>query len=40
MCRNKYENVLPANWLWKRGFNVLLFDFRNHGASDDDEYDN
>jgi pimeloyl-ACP methyl ester carboxylesterase len=36
MCRNKFENIVPANMLYRRGFNLLLFDFRNHGLSGDD----
>ena len=36
MCKSKYEVVLPANMLFKMGFNVMLIDMRNHGFSDPD----
>jgi len=37
MCKSKYEVLLPANMLWKMGFNVMVIDMRNHGNSDPDK---
>jgi uncharacterized protein len=32
--RSKATYLLMANWFWKAGYNVFMFDFRSHGFSE------
>ena len=32
-CKANHEALIPAAWLYQAGFNVILFDMRDHGNS-------
>jgi predicted alpha/beta-fold hydrolase len=39
-CKHSQENMLIAGYLWRKGYNLLIPDLRNHGNSSFYEFQN